>query len=451
MLAAAVGSAVVLWWLTSGEPPDLPAPSDGSWRTVPNGFRDPLSSWGWRAVFDDVAIVFGALAMWTALLWARARRAGETLGVDWLIRPNHAVQSTMQLLILAYWAVYWPDLGRQAPLVFIQLAFTWWVEALLSWALHGRWRVTIGAVPIVLSTNLFFLFQGPNFRCFFLIFAIAQLSKLYLRRQGSHIFNPSALGMSVLSLAFIVGSASPGLLAPRFVAPLPIFHAFSLPPNMLEWLFLLGLLSQARFPYVLITLGAFVGFSIPLGEPTPLYLFEPAIFIAILFLIPDPKTSPRSPIAQYLFGFAYALVARGLDPVLTAIVGWDGDAKILAVPIINLMVPVLERVGARLDQTLGTVFEPRFNLVHLAFWAFIGASSLRSPVDKSARFALNAEVPRDFFNPWVKLDDDQQTCALNPVWCTPFSFLGEVELWTTSERTPYRRVIPHQHEAPPTK
>lgn len=447
VLAYSLLTAVVLWALTQGAPPDLVPPADGSWRTVPGGFRDPQGPWGWRAALEDVAVVMTGLLAWAALLFVRARREGRTLGVHWMIQPNHTVQSTFQLLILGYWALYWPDLARQAPLLLALLAFTYLADAVLSWALFGSWRVTVGPLPIVFSTVLFFLFEGPNFRVFFVIFGVALLSRHYVRVRGRHVFNPSALGMSLITLLYLVGHTHPQVLDPRWVQPLPIFHAFALPPNMVEWLFLLGLLSQARFHYVLVTLGAWLGFALPIGPGDTLFLFEPAVFIAILFLITDPKTSPESAVGRYLFGFAYAVTATLLDPVLTAWAGWGGDAKILAVPLVNLMVPALDAVGWRADAAVGDLLQPRYNLVHVALWAFVGWTELSVAEEKAHRFWLEKDAPTDWFNPWITVVDGEQRCADNPVWCRPFSFPDELQMWLTEEPAPYVRVVPHQRES----
>jgi hypothetical protein len=446
-----IATTAVLAWLTMGVYNHTPGFGHVA-ADAPYSAGDPLGPIQTLDAVVDSAWVFAALAAWTLVMWWRARSRGELPTIDNQLRANHLIQGGFQFAILAYWAVHWTDLRMLGVGMLLQIAYCFWLDFILSWALFGNWRITVGPVPLVLSTNLFLLYIGSQFRFGFLVFAIAMLSKHFIQRDGRHLFNPSAFGIVCLSLLWIGDRLSPpswGLVGT--FGYLPTFDPFALAPNMTEWLFLLALLSQLRFPYVLITLGAFIGFAMPgIPDATPPGFADPPIFIAVTFLITDPRTSPRTAFGRLLFGVAYALTARSLDLGLTALVGSDGDAKILAVPVINLMVPMLDRIGATLDTHAGLLLDPKHNRWHVLAWAIIGGLAFSDPGNKRALFLDRSVEATHFFSPWATEEHGALTCGHQDIWCTPFSFKDELLMVISTPPRPYERRLSHTSISPET-
>ena len=63
------------------------------------------------------------LAAWLALTALLAHRRHAPLAFRLDLRPQHYVQACAHLSIYAYWASYWGEVGRAAPLILAQLLF----------------------------------------------------------------------------------------------------------------------------------------------------------------------------------------------------------------------------------------------------------------------------------------------------------------------------------------
>jgi hypothetical protein len=101
-----------------------------------------------------------------------------------------------------------------------------------------------------------------------------------------------------------------------------------------------------------------------------------AVFIGMHLLFTDPATSPRTELGRIIFGIIYAtgvILIYGVLGNLHAPTFYD---KLLAVPIMNLMIQVVDR-GARSPAlrrfdpaNLGRTWAPRRrNLVYMGLWA----------------------------------------------------------------------------------
>lgn len=454
LLAAVLGTVGILAWLTAGTAGyETPFGSSAGVAVQPYGPGDrlgPVQQWD-AAV--DTAWVFAALLSWTVVLHLRAWRTGAPL--RWEVEPGLARfrPVVVQSLVVAYWALHWPDLrGLVVPGLFVQGLFCVWLDALLSWALFGLWRANAGPLAIVLSTNLFLLYFGSSFRMNFVVFTLALMSKLLIRTREGHVFNPSGFGMAVMTVCWLAERLGPRWpwLSGTF-GYLAAFDPFALAPNMTELLFLCALVLATQVPIVLVTIGGFFAFLLPVPwrEVTPPSFVDPPIFIALALLITDPRTSPRSASGKLLFGFSYALIVRALDPMLEIVVHADDAGKILAVPLVNLLVPRLEAWGGALDLGVGRWLAPKYNRWHVAVWAVLGLLVLAEPGGKAARHADRAEAARWFFSPWAEARDGCFTCGPSDVWCTPFSFLDEARVVSSVPPRPYERLIPYLVAAPP--
>jgi hypothetical protein len=352
---------------------------------------------------------------------------------------------------MAYWLLHWWDLAWQIPLIIVEIAFCYLLEMLISWARWGSWRVTIGPVPIVLSTNFFLVFKGHNFKMFFVLYAVAILAKHFVvwSKSKTHVFNPSSIGMAFVITLWTINRVWP---IPYFRSGLfsyqTVFHPFGLPPNMAELLLLLALIWQFRFPNVLVCVGAAAGFAIPgLSDATPPYLVEPAIFIAVTFLISDPRTSAKNPIGKLFFGASYALAVRGMDAYLTWLIGIDGDAKVLGLAMCNLAVPACDALGVAISArlpALGRAFAPRYNVAHVALWLCLVVPIMADGPAKRTTFLGSTDDFKKYHAPWVTVVADEQMCEVNPAYCTPFSFWEEARVMWTRGPTPRPAPTPRE-------
>lgn len=213
--------------------------------------RDDQNRWSSRARAHLSAARWPALAaaIWLVAIGARRRR----LTWSWGLKPNHVVPSLLQLAIFAYWSRYFPGVADRIPDILSQLVFAFALDALLNWTRHGHWRIGVGPLPIVLSTNLFVWFAQPAIQWFVIGVAIA--SRLLLQRHGRHLFNPSAFGVATAALLALL---LPGWLP--WGSP-TMDEEFNLAPNMTEFLMLVALVAQSRFPIVLVPISAVTAFS----------------------------------------------------------------------------------------------------------------------------------------------------------------------------------------------
>ncbi|MFN3198775.1 MAG: hypothetical protein ACE366_10250 [Bradymonadia bacterium] len=300
--------------------------------------------------------IIGAAAVVGALwLAVRTRRpAGPQLTVQKHIRQPHWVQTLMHSSIFIYWGMYVDLVGHEAWLFIPQILFAYGLDMFFGWKNHGNWRLGFGPLPIIGSTNLFLWFKDDWFYLQFLMVALVFLSREYIKwnlaDRKTHIFNPSAFGLTVLSVILIATQNS------DISYGLEIATTLGQPPggSMFWWIFVTGLIVQTLFGTPLVTMGAalaafatdavhhsvtgdwfFVDSSIPI-----------AVFLGMNLLITDPVTSPRGKMGKLLFGAGYGLLVFPLLAGLEAIDTPSYFDKLLAVPVLNLMAPLLDRVGA---------------------------------------------------------------------------------------------------------
>jgi NQR2, RnfD, RnfE family len=298
--------------------------------------------------------IFGALAalgVWQLALFSLIPWAARTLKVESFFRKTHTMQGCLQLTMYSYLGLYWPDVPQQAPLIFAQILFAYLCDMLLSWSLRRTWRAGFGTVPIVLSINLFLWFQDDYFYLQLVLIALTYFGKEFItwnyEGRRRHIFNPSGLSLSLVSVALLTTGAL------QITRGADIVGAFELPPNFYEVIFLLGLVVQILFGTAPITLGAaaamygvFLLTKLVYGEAFSSSPIETSVFLGLTFLVTDPATSPRSNFGKFLFGAAYGLSVLGAYILLRRLQLPAYFDKILVVPLVNLFVPFFESVGA---------------------------------------------------------------------------------------------------------
>ncbi|MEW6102016.1 MAG: RnfABCDGE type electron transport complex subunit D [Candidatus Omnitrophota bacterium] len=159
------------------------------------------------------------------------------------------------------------------------------------------------------------------------VFAIA--SKHLLRLKKKHIFNPAALGIFLVTIIFSASTRWQGTYYWHILVPFGLYFSYRM--RKLEIL----------YGYFAITLFLFGLQALKQGTSL-IDIFGYLSYFYIFIMVIEPKTTPISRLGKYLFG---ALVA-GLIFILTEI-GVRFDAELCALLIMNMLVPVLNKVPKR--------------------------------------------------------------------------------------------------------
>lgn len=300
-------------------------------------------------VCDGVALL---LAGWLALTTAWTRRQGRALVFRVDLRPQHYVQACAHLTIYLYWASQWGEVSQAAPLIAAQLVFAYAFDALLTWTRGEDYVLGFGPFPIIFSTNLFLWFRPDWFEFQFLMIAVGFAAKALIRwtRDGrrTHIFNPSSFTLSLFSVVLLATGRSEITWGPQIAV------TQLLPPQMYLLIFLVALPGQFLFGVAAMTVaavGSTFAFTMSYYAATGTHYFiEPsipiAVFLGMHLLFTDPSTAPRSELGRIVFGVLYATSVIVLFSVLQR-AGFPGFYdKLLAVPLLNLLVPFIDRLAA---------------------------------------------------------------------------------------------------------
>ncbi len=325
--------------------------------------------------------VGSALLVWEALLFASARARGRSFRFVVVIVKAHYVQAIVQGCIYVYWGWHWPQVVGEAPLILAQTVFFYNFTALLAWSRGRPWQIGFGPLPIILSTNLLLWFRHDWYFLQFAMLAAGALGKEFIRwrRDGrwTHIFNPSVFGQSLFGIALITTGTTTLLSQGETLA-----SSFERLPHIFTLLFVLGIVVQYQFSVTLMTLsavGALCAVNLVYTSLTGSYYFATlnigaTVFLGAHLLLTDPATSPRTNTGRLIFGalygLGYAFLFRLFDNLGTPLF-WD---KLLPVPILNLSVPLLDRLArsgivGRFNGWWENALAPRrLNLVHMAGW-----------------------------------------------------------------------------------
>jgi hypothetical protein len=329
-------------------------------------------------------IIAAALGLGICLgaLWLRQRRQGGELRVDVVIAKAHYVQTGVQIAVYAYWGWYWRPVYDHLPLILAQLLLVYAVDMLLSLTRRRRFALGFGPFPIVLSTNLFLMFKAEWFFLQFAMIVLGVLGKEFIRwkRNGrtTHIFNPSAFALFVFSVGLLVTGTTDITWGQEIATTL------NRPPHIYLQIFLLGLIVQALFSVTLITLWsviALVCLNLIYTAATGVYFFVDsnipiAVFLGLHLLVTDPATSPRTSFGKVLFGVGYGIAVFALFGILETMGMPKFYDKLLCVPILNLLVPVFDRVGRVSVGKLAwpdwlPYWLPKGNRAHMTLWIIV--------------------------------------------------------------------------------
>ena len=326
--------------------------------------------------------VGGFLLAWQLALWLRSGRKSAGFAWEFVAVRSHYVQASVQFTIYAYWGWYWRNVYAEAPLIFSQVAFFYAFDALLTWSRGQKWRLGFGPWPIIFSTNLFMWFHDDWYMFQFLMVAMGVMGKQYIRweRGGkvTHIFNPSAFSLTIVSLILIFTGTTGNTWGEQ------IATTQGMPPHLYAEIFLCGMVVQYFFAVTLLTGSAAVVLGLlSLGYTwaTGVYLFLDsnipiAVFLGLHLLMTDPATTPRSSLGRIWFGSLYGVGVVLAYVVLRACHAPSFYDKLVVVPVLNLLAPSLDRLAARGAAGDFGRWEIRtgvrkLNLAYMGVWAAV--------------------------------------------------------------------------------
>ena len=343
--------------------------------------------------FLGAAVVLGA---WTGVLLAVARRRRRALTVAVALRPQHYIQACAQGTVLLYWGWYWREVYDAAHLIAAQLAFAYACDLLLTWTRRRPYTLGFGPIPVVFSINLFLWFKPDWFYLQFLLIALGFAIKEFCRwerdGQRGHIFNPSSFPLAVFSFGLILTGATDLTWGQEIATTLADA------PQMFLMVFLVSLPGQLLFGVATMTMSAVVVmylFGLVYFAMTGTYYFVDAyipiaVFLGMHLLFTDPSTSPRTEPGRVIFGVVYALSVIALYGILGAVGAPRFYDKLLAVPVMNLLVRGIDRRVRSIHFGRPTTGSERFGLVGrrwklaaVGVWTvvFIGVSAVQGVGD----------------------------------------------------------------------
>jgi hypothetical protein len=182
--------------------------------------------------------------------------------------------------------------------------------------------------------------------------AVAFTAKEFIRWDKGgrrvHIFNPSAFALAVFSLGLIVVGRSDITWGHE------VANTLMYAPQMYLFIFLIGLPGQLFFGVTTMTMSAVVAmyaFGLIYFAITGTFFFFDsyipiAVFLGMHLLFTDPSTSPRTDLGRIVFGAMYALSVVLLYELLGRAGAPTFYDKLLAVPIMNLTVKLIDRLAA---------------------------------------------------------------------------------------------------------
>ncbi len=344
---------------------------------IPSLHRTPQVVWSFEAVA-------GALLAWWALLLARVGARGRTLTFDVVLRTQHYVQACAQGSVMLYWGWYWRVVFDSLPFLAAQLLFAYAFDMLLTWSRRDTYTFGFAPFPVVFSINLFLWFKPDWFYLQFIMVAVGFVAKEFIRwtKEGRrvHIFNPSSLPLAVFSLALLVTGTTRLTWGPEIASTL--FY----PPHIYLFIFVIGLAGQYLFGVTTMTMSAAVTMYV-IGRvyfaATGVYFFLDdyipiAVFLGMHLLFTDPSTSPRTELGRIIFGMLYAAGVLAIYAVLDARGMPTFYDKLLAVPLLNVTIQVIDRLArsrtlARFDPAaLGRSLAPRQrHLAYIGVWVVV--------------------------------------------------------------------------------
>jgi len=347
--------------------------------------------------------------------------------ISWEVRKVHLIQACAHTSIFVYWSFYWPAVHGQVPMILMMLVMAFGADAAFCFAKFGSWRVGFSPLPVVFSTNLF---VWLDWRGATIAMIGAFAFKTFVRRGQGHIFNPSVAGLTLNAICTVV--------FPDVVHFGGLFHTLNIAPNMSEWVFLVSLVPLTVFRLLPVSIGCVIGLFFISGVPGAI---RPTLLLMMTLLATDPATTPRSDIGRIFFGLLVGLSYQVYSDLLHSLGQPDDFAKILSVPLANVLVPWFDKVAARPTTAVAELWKAKVTTPRPAVAAQTGR--IKNGVFFATwvvlyTIALGIEKPEDFEpalhwtwgTPLVARDaSDVPRCSNNPIFCRPFSQIQEIRAW----------------------
>ena len=354
------------------------------------------------------------LVVWGGYLARKAMQSAKALFFVKEFRLSHALPVAIQASLFLYWALYWPGVTLHLPSLFAQIALAFALDFCLSLYYNGRWRITLAPLPIVLSINLFAWFSGWFFISLTIFVAI--ISKVWLKRNGHHIFNPSAFALTIGGLLC--------LLVPSYFSYTGLFHPMNLAPNMSELIILLTVVPLLRFQITPIPISIILSYLLFSWGNGPV-LSQGPMLVAVTLLATDPQTSPKRLLGQILYGLIIGFGISFFSRLMLLMGVPDEFAKVFPIPIVNVFAGNLDKISKllgweRMEESFSS------NMAYVAIWIFLISPFLI--VQKKNRF--EAALHWDYRTPLISFAPHGcPECSHNAVFCQAFSFPMEVSAW----------------------
>jgi Na+-translocating ferredoxin:NAD+ oxidoreductase RnfD subunit len=214
----------------------------------------------------------------------------------------------MQILLLGMYALIGKTL-LQFQFTLLQMVVTLAVCILLEWFFLYLKKGTVmwPYSAVITSLGIVLVLRADTVIPFIMASILAIGFKHLLRYRGSHIFNPSNIGIVVISVLFpLAASTDPVQWG---------FYFWILAVMSLGGLYLVY--KVHRLPLVLTFLLSFVGiqwirhliWNEALNASFSTFMWA-GLFVFTFNMITDPKTSPKNVKSQLYFGIAIALIAQ---------------------------------------------------------------------------------------------------------------------------------------------
>lgn len=238
---------------------------------------------------------------------------------------------TKLIIFLAAFAVFLSIRDRDSAFLFS--AITALVSAVItdlicSYVKNGKFSISGSSTVSALIIG--FVLAGDNpwwITVSASLFAI--LSKYLIRFNKKHIFNPAAFGIFLSILLFGASTQWKGTFLWYILLPAGLYFTYKI--RKLELI----------AGYLITALGLF-GIQAVLNKVPLINIFGYLSYFYVFVMLIEPKTTPVKPLAKLVFGIA----AAGLIFIfIQAQVKFDSE--LAALLILNLFVPLLNRIPER--------------------------------------------------------------------------------------------------------
>lgn len=235
---------------------------------------------------------------------------------------------TQLIIYLVFFAVFLAIKDKDTALLraaLIAVAAAAVLECLILYLKEKKLQITESAVISGLIVGFVISSDNPWWQIAFASI-IAILSKYLIRFKGKHIFNPASFGIFLALLVLGASTQWKGTYLWHVLVPCGIYFAYKI--KKLE--VIIG--------YAVVSLALFTTQALLQRAPLPDILGYYSYFYIFVMVI-EPKTTPAKRTAKYIFGVLTAVLI-----FIFSEIGVRFDAELAALLILNLSVPLLDRI-----------------------------------------------------------------------------------------------------------